>query len=1847
MNYQDLKSHNIFRISLAFNLVALFCLSFFLLFSSPANSQTLPDCNDPSVKNVDPGISCLFYGLSLCQAIPHKSGVPASSILSGATEDHRFNCADLSDLPLCNQIDSSSPVPIRECVKECSDPSFNNSDNSLTRGTDYAVHNRDCVRFCDSVENGITANNGINCVARSCHQLPASTDPDGVNCSLLACNKLTPDELNESIFNDDSKKYCEGDNLKCQEFTQTQLPYVKLRIQNPTCTIHDCRATSSSCSNYATDDIATILNKGSAYVNQYQTYVNAGLDINATTLCNPVPCEPIIQRQYRCLPLAEANPTTPNSNCDDQTSSSCSSAGYCTKEIDCNLAINSTETECVSSPGSTYNGNADPVKSWFYRPRPMAKATHPDGSIRNMDNSMCYTRDNMKNHGWGEDVTLLGYFHDYAGDDTRSPGTCNCARSGSRGYGYIYLAGVDGLLYNMPSDYAGYVRGYIDSTYTDDDGLHKITMCLRYNNAMIPQKTGGARECGITIGFDECFGQVCGYDECQDLYISDSNPKACAMENDPSGACQFEVDTYVRARAVKYGNYICGFIDMQGTLAYEDQYFDGSEKLSSGECISGTVNDLTGECDGSKNTNEDEGLATIWRTVGQIPYIKNNRTSGPRGYLDLEGRLFEEQECAKVPYRVPPPNMYNLGNMTNSAKLFSLPLFILNSRIRKGDSISYGTTSDPLGHTDFHFPEIEVKFGNTNQLLSLGINYDGYEETTTDPTASASITAGVSGFNEIAEVFVRKESFNELPYLCLYRKVQNEYGVYLSPVQISCVRRNLPEINSNDLSNILRNPNNNYLNKLIIAQHSSSSHFDPKISLRYLSSTSLSDDTCNSATASCTDEVILGNADVQIDECSDESEKYKICARREECTKLNIECMQNEIDLNNARNAGERLDSYLTKRRICTDDLLELCNAKKGITSDDTALNSFDFNFNDPVPNNSKLYGWFNEICISSGFESKLYNTISHIVPDGQKGKCIIDINSPYLTDGDNSTNCDAGGKAPNCLCTRFTTPEAGQEVRQVTAREAGLCVDIAIPQTCPAIDYTPNLDSPDNHVNSSLGQNSYGSTSSQINNVVHISHQNRTNANEKGHAEFAKSIIGMTDVNGDCNGFWKNDGSAAGVTITPKLNCINNNGNALWENNTRNACVRYQCPQIGSSGIDINGSYQGGYAIGETGENKGLSHGFAFWPSYEKTNDFLETANANSCITGFKANGSTTLTASGSVNGQNAILASLQGLITGYNGGTLPDRQCNQIGQYLPVNNNICQRITCPAINPPTPSGPLDTNAWSLWQNSGGATYSSVNASRSDLRIQSESISSGTCNESIGFFTNPGGSDPTRACDHLGNWLPVENPCATTCDAITSDVDASNFNNGFAKWNTANIQNINNNRIIGEFTSCASGYVTNPYPPSRDIDGNALEASIANDLTRPAENPKRICVIADSGQGYLTSVWGAAVNGCINSCPGEAIDNRIGVGVTTHNLSSGTVTLNWPSTALGDDAYLSNFNDNIDAGSFANGRTNGTYLVKRHCNSNGEWSAPEPMCAVNGGQIDHATYDLGSVTGYEDSIAAGSNSSINGSCVTNYWKSNFDNNAAPKRACLFENGNNFIDKVYLGLIDGTQGCEERRCEARNQTKTSRSKLPAVAFNDVRTRVGGQVVGSCLNNETNNSGAMTYADLENGAASPKVTCQTGGVWSDANGAGVNGDDNCKIGCSFPLKREYMAHGTCRSAYEMHGHTLKHGEKVIVSFNIECDSWTTSKTYVHYCNNGQAIIDSGLSSARWGHNIYHQYDPITRILSDMKGIAGANSSPYYVTGQSYIDKEGNPQNLVIYSIRRRESNGDWVNNWLGW
>ncbi len=1748
--------------------VAFFLISGIVFYSTKSSSQALPDCSTlANGVTADPGNNCLYFNLPICTS----TQTAKATIIN---PQHRTNCADLIDLPLCGDIDNTSNIlPNKNCVSECSSIP---DDVTKIRGIDYAVHNKHCIRFCDNIENNVSSSlsNSAKCVTRNCHQnsyLSSGAlvvgsnngyvkDANGnPNCNLLPCNKLTVDELSDTKFADETKKYCEGDNVKCYEFSQSKIVYAISRNSNTMCRLHYCPPPNqgSGCLN----EVSTINALGDSFKSTYARYIvgidpsKENIDQALSTICLPYTCKPFVLRQYICNPIDSDNPTILNSQCD--SNSTCID-GYCTKAIDCNLSSNSTEPECITTTSSSEEeSESDSYNSWFYRPKPSSKSTFSNGLLYTMDDNLCYSNNQLKStseHNWGREIKIklflgltvnLGYFHsDHIPDETRSPGLCELKKNfGFRGYGYTSLCGNQGNLFKKVSDETAYHKGTISTQFTETDSVSKLKVCLRFQNALryssnftglntvenaagYNTETCGRRQCAIVCNFGICLYQTCGYDICQELTVRGSNAQNCMFNEDlfsrdtnlfdsfeaiGEGSCSKIIDGFLRVRAVQYGNRICTFLDSKGQPAYNKMFFDGSEKLSDGTCYSGSRNEM-GNCVGSKNSNDSKSSAEKWRTILKIPYIQNNRPNitdpNLRGYINKEGKLIKEQECMKVPLRISPPRLYNVGTFDNSKKLFSPPLYILNANTQRGGITSPPTDTQILGITDFNYPELVLKYGNTTKTLSLGIGKTGYETETNmiDPASKATVTTDFRGNSLSTNVFVRKEydSNNSVPTFCLYQTITNSQGL-TNDILIGCVRRNFPEINNS--SSLVTATNTR---KVLVSNVASNTYDNASISVQY-----------QGKNTEVSDSFTLNNPSQSNPNCQTTVERYKICAQREECNQLNNECILNEIAIQNS-STGSDISSFLSTRNNCFNILQPKCFLKKGMKKDASG------NYTQSISN---TYGWFDEICISSGFETKLKKVVAYKTTEGSnlidsvKGKCIIDTSKSRA-----GVDCSAGGKAPDCVCLEAVdgiTISTNQVVRLATPREAGLCVDLPLPQSCAAITYSDATA--------------------------------RTNATNYGHAEFPLSIFGMNNVEGQCNGNWKK-AVVTGVESSPKMSCVRNpNNTASWSNIVTNSCVRYTCPQIYTNDPTVNSSqsvaivYSNSYsaADGTNETDKGSSNGYALWPS-TTSNDSSQTISATGCITGFRINGA-----------------------------SLPTRQCNSIGQWQTVTNS-CVRKTCAATNfinssaigsdawnsswstssynPNRYSVGSQSwyNVWQAWGESGGASFAITNASRNATTIQYESIATGVCNTELGYYS--GGVAPTRSCDSNGNWGPVQNPCVTSCNAITSSTTpAPTINDGFAYWNQAQVA-INSTEIEVTATSCRSGYQRYPYSPPKNSRGENINVD-ANGfyLEGNSQDPKRLCKSSIANGITSAAHWEAAYPSCVNKCPGATIDSRIGVGRTQHKLSNGsTITLNWNDANPGETQVLASPISLTDhnASNYDSNRNNGFYIVSRTCGSNLRWETytvngtketVKPLCSGKSGSLNNTNATFSSTS---DTINEGE--TITGSCNASYGTRTTN----PVYKCQQKDNNRYIDQFYYAQSGG--GTCIRVCSI---PSVGTNTIPQFGSNGSyyaggesgNKYVGDTITLSCISDYgkaiDNDSGTSDDScgriAIDRTNISPTAACGLDGNWSIVN----NGKD-----CS--------ACRTCSNSSGIYG-SISTNYSATNSCNI--NSWTLQELWP-YCDN---------------------------------------------------------------------------------
>ncbi len=1654
----------------------------------------LYDCNNlpASITITQPGKNCAYKIndnlLPFCNPVASPKGYGLSDryiLPSGTDKSPRFNCADLIDLTLCSAFTSGSK-PGKNCVETC--PSLGGAT------VDNRVHNRDCIRFCGEEELG--APSPSQCILKSCqHLLGSGINPNsGSNCNLLKCTALTEVELTKQPLYLQSmigKEYCNKSD-KCLLFNQTQLNAILTgynAISDPKtgplyrmCQLQDCRVENDgTCAPYSSDDVAKISTPSdynNAYINTVIKTISSSYS-GLTDLCKLKICRGVVKTQLAC-----SGTTTKTLNPECDSGSSCDSDGYCPKTADCdNLqlspAIRSAFCDGNPQPQSQFSSdltNSYPYlveKTWFYLPKPMDKAyknNNPNDGFRVMQKpDICYSVDDMldSSNNFGKLVNEVGgigvlmgwftggrtfrpYFHDYASYDTRSPTYCYPAfKHGNRGMGYSYLCGARDFTSKPDMENVGYVDS-ISSTWSNNGtASHKLRVCLRYNNMMLPRRTCGARECGITCAFEDC-STVCGFDECRDLIINDSTIRKCENPSEASDECVSQIgsgadlDSYIRVRAVGFpsDNRVCAILDWKGGLAYNGMFMDGSETLAedSTKCLSGSYDATSKKCTGGKNSNDDKGSASVWRALGLIKYVTGNiQLNGLKGIKDVNNNFSPEANCIKRQLRAPPPNFYNLATYENSPGLFSPPLIIKTVKTKIGgeNSVNENPTKYLFGATDFNQPQVEVLFGNATALVSLDIGKTGNEQSAEIDTNSVkNIVTKIFDKTFAANIYAKKNTdpFGN-PQFCIYRKLLDKSNNEITPPPtIGCVRRNLPTIDKCDpRDGLCVSPTNaggqNYRDKFAIervADNSDNNYKQIDVMVKFfvnINNQNINNLNCPASNAGsniiCSKDLITKfnlTDRAQMSYCYSPVnglEGYPLCLTRDDCSYLNMECMENQVKLS----SGISSDSLLGQKEACIQKLLT-CNKKKNIVSRDFDPSIFNANPND------NYYGWFNEVCITSGFNHKLRTVYAYKI-DSQNGKCIVD---PRLSIG----NCDAGGKMPNCPCTEYSSESVPAHIQTISAinrierletpHEAGLCVDIPTPKTCSSINY---LLVPDDryYLTGSLDK----LVSSGYNDLtgVHTSHQYRTQGKTtspaillRGHAEFNATIIGTTSV-GYCNGFWKHK-FRSGIKAYPELSCIKNGDVGQWNSSLSNPldeCERYKCPALISTGVAANGEYENNYASSENDEAKGTIDGNAYWNEIVNTTDFASSTTAIGCIVGFKEVSSDSIISSPPsafswlTTAQINSNASLLKLITGHTTGTKPSRICNQIGEWKTPTNS-CQRITCPEINPGAiaPSTANDKKLWQkTWELSGGAKFPISNASRSsnpDIEMPLSKIT-GTCESQLGYKIS-GSSAPTLYCDHLGNWTKLTNPCRNSCNTITrtSIPDSSgesstvtSYADGFATWDKGDVP-IDYEYIEKDGTCNNAEYYYNyPYPARRKTngekyllnsllttlseDGNSIPEDVKVD-TRPTNQPVRTCK-KSIYYGTTSSQWTTPSSTCVtteigsglpNGCVGGSStsddlmeDDRINAGITKHTIRNGSedsfdVRIPWDRRKFGEyqikycdsgNNYCQNRDQSSDGSHnsstyYSASKNLGRFTLVRYCDtSTKKWGDPYPVCVAIG----------------------------------------------------------------------------------------------------------------------------------------------------------------------------------------------------------------------------------------------------------------------------------------------------------
>ena len=1457
MNYQiiNYKLFHSLKLKTFAKLLASFLIIIFLVFLANITSSqklfaSVPDCS--TVDNPFHGNNCLFSFdgniLPLCNDYRgSNSQVKIQNIISQDLEPiPRFTCMNLSDLPLCSEEGFTATDRNKKCVERCSQITAPESDQDAKRGIDYAVHDKDCIRFCHearledlhtSITGDLSGQSGHCKPVPFCHQ-----DPDFPDCELLSCYHLTAEELNNDKYSGETKLYCNGVDRKCFEFPIDKLQYLKTgNVNNRMCIIHNNQPESILCGRGSQiDDTLQIKNKGIDFEEEYKKYFPNGTPLNCISpyqkikkMCDYDPASGFYNDDSAC-PADEYIPECINNKCQNATAYCLSDDGH--KDTSCirdcpngQLHNDCAEyrTECSSGGGDdltlffcddivkkavsapnfkNIDDNNDILESWFYRPSPHPKSFERDeipskdipdksyldfiGKYRKITfdkksqdpryfENICYTEQNIKDNRAiaVDDDSDNGYFGDITAGDvlwmdyglgkTKSPGHCtsnSVQMSGARGTGYSYLCDT-GHLYGKASKETAYYKGYVKPSFgTNNDDSYYVDICVRFHNSMLPGDSCGKRECGINYAFGGFTGNVCGGDVCKTLKIDRGNPKKCHLEDtdekiglfnswlhrEEEYDCAHDIDNEVRIRAVKFDDYICAFLDARNQLGHqgvgnsdlarlfpyridiEDKKdlnygerkppiteIEAAQKLfyrqidpenpESSFCMSGEKVKGEDKCNKIIPGSHEPYLSETWRTFLQVEFIDQNYYQ-KNLQKNLPGMLQKKLLCAPIELKIDPPTSYSIATIENSEKLF-IPSIKITSVYNDGENKRKIRSIDP---TDFYFPSIEVTMKNMTAPL-LG----QFNEKLID---RQDMTIGI-GENEVRSIFavdfmddefsrslIVEKTMNSLskkPRICLKRKVMVN-GVDKDSI-IECKDRKYPEIDDGkDQKAIIE-----------IAEPGREISFNPGIKETYenfkmsfkLKSGFVDDETEEIIE---TKKIIYSIPDTTDENCQ-ELEGYKFCVQRDECSPLELEYIQNEFDINAALNCQPGSSSLcadlgqLLDKRKSFYNLKNKCDNKKGIykdpiTSEVTELNS------------DKAYGWFNELCIVSGFETKLGNVVAYDL--GKiNGKCIID-----ETRRRPEVDCSEGGnpqKGCYCLEPGLALNE-GETIRKKTPREAGLCIDIPKAKICPAISFTDRDEyHPDQYyVTHSLNKDEDESSDGGYNDDIGVHSYHKERSDNFYHADFPISYVGMGVVTGSCNGFFQKpvDGPR------PKATCNLNEGENEGFLNVQLGCVRFACPRIDPRQPDSSGIYnQAKYFI--TGDSKieqqGRRYGFANWDKYTKTNDFLESATATSCVTGFKPVNSNYIDyeykeiADSDDNFETLASLSSNRNIKDYQreGVTMPSLTCSQRGSYMfDTLQNSCQRIKCFIKDPPkiSEADGIDINLakYKIWHDNGGAIF-------------------------------------------------------------------------------------------------------------------------------------------------------------------------------------------------------------------------------------------------------------------------------------------------------------------------------------------------------------------------------------------------------------------------------------------------------------------------------------------------------------------------------------------------------------
>ena len=931
---------------------------------------------------------------------------------------------------------------------------------------------------------------------------------------------------------------------------------------------------------------------------------------------------------------------------------------------------------------------------------------------------------------------------------------------GVPGVGAGYICGMNNDYRGTPSDDAVYFKGEVRTTYeADSKASHEVDVCIRYAaSGALPWESCGYRKCKTSCAFGACT-KICGIDVCRPLKIIENSSQNCNSIDTGDSNCtktyQTELDaisaeTRVRIYKPDSSNYICAVLEFRGITTDRSRrpFLNGTEYFEVPDpndatkpkkiCVSGgSYIDSSNSCKGV-NSNDNDTITTGWRTSKIVRYIMEP----PHPYKDLTGRgpaelpsnhidmttgapvnqtigrvkfnikrYFEKSDCIRHQERVAGPVFFAIATPSNSERLF-LPSVKIEKKCRiaitKEAGVTTGTECDSVNETDFFKPAITISLGKlispnstlSDDLNTLNTNYKiiKIEDPNSNISGDYKIKAaniGITSVDVTPTVFIKKEPSGSQPRLCLYKKIisAGNPAQYKSQV-IECVNRRRAT-------------------RAMIYPPSAPTHTTRQFEVGFLKD----EITLHSSITNLLKRTFvfddmtakINNNDNLINCLEIPSQGFPICIKREKCSLLNNECVENEKQLIILNNAST-LDYAAIKQRqlvsnYCKKDLLVECNLKKGyvLTADNQTLNTSKVDgkgFNARADDN--YHGWFNEFCIESGIaklddtntDEKIY-VQRNIKENGQLGSCYKNatcltspLTAPCINDGSClRTSC--------CTIVRITDPLSSL----ATPHELGLCFEIEKTlESCPAISFGRNTNMSDPYF---IGE-SFLSLD-----PAHPSHIGRrdsitshgTLSYNSHHAEYEVSYSGSTGVKGECNGFY----TYANKDNLPTADCTTE---GTWDNFRRDACAMYSCPDKkleGVTGANQVGQYPSSYDSTNSpeGSKRGLFEGYANWNALQKTTLLKESATATSCIVGYAKKGATngidpislaettnqetlnslnTYKSSSDEKGKviNALYGKYKGLFTG---GISPTRNCNQRGIWESVTN-ACERITCPAIS-------------------------------------------------------------------------------------------------------------------------------------------------------------------------------------------------------------------------------------------------------------------------------------------------------------------------------------------------------------------------------------------------------------------------------------------------------------------------------------------------------------------------------------------------------------------------------------